>query len=568
MPGQSSVLLCIYISSDSLLILPAFVIIINLMADYMIRGDAFHMILFKNANFITCEPGMNQTYDAMAVDKGRIAWIGGEAPEAYRNVPTVDLDGAVVTPAFGDTHIHFESFSMFANSFFVMNAASLDEAGQIVSAYAKMHTKEKVVFGFGCSAHPVAEKRLPTKSDLDKWTGRPLIIVKYDGHAAVCNTALMALLSKEVTSDPGCVKETGWLYQNAFFNGVNEVTAMIPTMTIVAGLSKGADSLARAGIGLVHCVEGVGFPKDIDVDMMRIFSPGLPNAYRMFFQTMDIKAVQKRKLTRVGGCFKLALDGCFGSQDAALSEPYTGNPDNRGKLFYTQEQVNDFCVSANRAGLQIAMHAIGDEAVEQAVTAFETALADNPREDHRHVLIHCSLCTPQQLDRLAALYVSIALQAPTIIWPQEPTEYLRGILGDERAKRISPLKSMLDRGIMLGDGSDAPATYPDPLYGMHCAVNHPNPAERISPLDALMMRTYNPAYLSFDEANRGSLTVGKIADFVLLSANPLTVEPEKIKDIGVLGLYLGGKKYQTKLKNAAGLLFDSLRRRIFRKAFI
>lgn len=526
------------------------------------------MILYKNASFITCEPGQNKTYSAMAVDKGRIAWIGDEVPEACRRAPAVDLGGAAVTPAFGDTHMHFESFSMFANSFFVMDVASLEEAGQVVRNYAQTHARGKVLFGFGCSAHSVAEKRLPTKSDLDGWTDRPLIIVKYDGHAGVCNSALLALLSSEVINDPGCEKETGWLYQNAFFNGVNEVTAMIPTMTIVAGLSKGADCLARAGIGLAHCVEGVGFPKDIDVDMMRIFSPGLPVAFRMFFQTMDLEAVLKRKLTRVGGCFKLALDGCFGSQDAALSQPYAGDPDNRGMLFYTQEQVNDFCIRANRAGLQIAMHAIGDAAVDQAVAAYEAALADFPRDDHRHVLIHCSLCTSGQLDRLAALKISIALQSPTIIWPQEPAEYLRSILGGERAGSISPLKSILDRGILLGDGSDAPATYPGPLYGMHCAVNHPNPSERISPLDALMMRTYNPAYMSFDEANRGSLKPGKIADFVVLSDNPLTVEPGKIKDIRVLALYLGGEKYRTRLKNAAGLLLSSLYRRLFKKKLL
>ncbi len=526
------------------------------------------MILFKNASFITCEPGQNKTYAAMAVDKGRIAWIGDEAPGEFSGATAVDLGGATVTPAFGDTHMHFESFSMFANSFFVMDAASLDEMGQVVRAYAETNARDKVLFGFGCSAHTVAEKRLPQKSDLDGWTSRPLIIVKYDGHAGVCNSAMMATLSNEVLNDPGCQAETGWLYQNAFFSGVNEVTARIPAMTIVAGLSKGADSLAGAGIGFAHCVEGVGFPKDIDVDMMRIFSPGLPVAFRMFFQTMDINAAKKRRITRVGGCFKLALDGCFGSQDAALSEPYINDPDNKGMLFYTQEQVNDFCIRANRAGMQIAMHAIGDAAVEQGVTAYEAALADCPRDDHRHVLIHCSLCTPGQLDRLAALKISIALQSPTIIWPQEPAEYLRGILGDERTKSISPLKSILDRGILLGDGSDAPATYPNPLYGMHCAVNHPTPSERISPLDALMMRTYNPAYITFDEASRGSLTAGKIADFVVLSDNPLEVEPGKIKDIQVLGLYLGGKKYRTKLKNAAGLLLASIPRRLFKKKFI
>ncbi len=328
------------------------------------------MKLYTNASFITCEPGNNATYSAMAVDKGHIAWVGNEIPKAYRGLRAIDLGGAAVTPAFGDTHLHFESFCMFYNTFFVMDATSLEEAGKIVKTYADAHPKDKVILGFGCTAHTVKEARLPVRADMDQWTDKPLLIVKYDGHAAVCNSALMSLLSADVKSDPGCDEETGWLYQNAFFNGVNEVTAKVPSLSIVSGLSKGADFLAKAGVGLMHNVEGVGFANDLDVDMLRVLGPGLPIAFRMFFQTMQVDAVVKRGMKRIGGCFKLALDGCFGSEDAALLSPYANNTENIGKLYYSQEQVNDFCTRANRAGLQIAIHAIGDAAVEQAVTAY------------------------------------------------------------------------------------------------------------------------------------------------------------------------------------------------------
>jgi predicted amidohydrolase YtcJ len=524
--------------------------------------------LYTNASFITCEPGNNATYSAMAVNKGRIVWIGNDVPKPYRSARMIDLGGATVVPAFGDTHLHFESFCLFNNTFFVMDANSFDEMGRIVKAYVEKHVRDKVILGFGCSAHTVKEERLPVRADLDQWTDRPLLIIKYDGHAAVCNTALMNLLSDEVKRDYGCDVESGWLYQNAFFSGVNEVTARVPSMSIVSGLSKGADYLAKEGIGLIHNVEGVGFANDLDVDMMRILGPGLPIASRMFFQTMDIDAVVKRGLKCIGGCFKLALDGCFGSEDAALLEPYANNTENCGKLYYSQDQVNDFCIRANRAGLQIAIHAIGDAAVEQAVNAYEAALKDMPRADHRHVLIHCCLCTPEQLDRLAALKISIAAQAPFIFWRQEPDAYLRGILGTSRTDQLNPLKSMMDRGLMVGDGSDAPTTLPNPIFGMHCAVNHPTPSERISPLNALMMRTYNPAYMTFDEASRGSLTAGKIADFAVLSENPLTIEHGRIQEIRVLGLYLAGKKHMPTRKGALGLLFASGIRRLLRKKFL
>ena len=308
---------------------------------------------------------------------------------------------------------------------------------------------------------------------------------------------------------------------------MNEVTAKLSPLSIVGGLSKGAAALTAAGIGLVHAVEGVGYPRDMDVDMLRMLEGGLPQTFRIFFQTMDVSKVLKRRMKRIGGCFELALDGCFGSEDAALLAPYTNNPDNRGVLNYTQEQVNAFAIAANRAGLQITMHAIGDAAVEQCITAYEAALADLPRPDHRHIMIHCCMVSPSQLDRIAALGLCLAVQAPFIDWAQEPDRYLREILGD-RADGLNPLRSMWDRGIVIADGSDAPCTRPDPIRGMHLAVNHPNPAQRLTPYEALLMRTRNAAWLGFDERDRGTLAPGKRADFTLLDADPLTIPPQSI----------------------------------------
>ncbi len=115
-----------------------------------------------------------------------------------------------------------------------------------------------------------------------------------------------------------------------------------------------------------------------------------------------------------------ALDGCFGSEDAALKEPYTNNPKNRGTLFYTQEEVNNFVREANRAHLQVALHAIGDAAIEQALNAFDAALKDFPRADHRHIIIHADLMSEAAIERAARLNLCIALQTPFLYWRQEP----------------------------------------------------------------------------------------------------------------------------------------------------
>ncbi|MBQ4092311.1 MAG: amidohydrolase family protein, partial [Firmicutes bacterium] len=206
------------------------------------------MKLYTNAQFITCEED-NKIYSAMAVDKGRIQWIGNEEelPEAYRHAEKTDLGGAAVTPAFGDTHMHFASLCVFENTFYLMDVKDFAEAKAIVADYAAKKPKAKILMGYGCSAHTVAEGRLPERKDLDDWTTRPLLIVKYDGHAAVCNSAMMALLSDKVKRDPGCDVETGWLYQNAYYDGVNEATAFISTLDIVRGLGNGADYLASVG---------------------------------------------------------------------------------------------------------------------------------------------------------------------------------------------------------------------------------------------------------------------------------------------------------------------------------
>lgn len=525
------------------------------------------MELYTNARFISCEKE-NRIYTAMAVKGGHIVWLGDESsiPPRYGKAKRVDLGGATVTPAFGDTHMHFGSLCVFENTFYLMDVKNFAEAKAAVRRYADSHRKNKVLMGYGCTANTVAEHRLPEKRDLDDWTERPLMVMKYDGHAAVCNSAMLALLSDKVKSDPGCNTETGWLYQSAFYNGVNEATAYIPTMDIIRGLSGGAEYLASVGIGLVHTVEGVGFANDLDIDMIKILAPGLPQAFRIFFQTMDLKAVKKHGFKRVGGCFKLALDGCFGSEDAALKEPYANDPNNYGVLNYPQERVNEFAIGANREGWQITMHAIGDAAEEQCITAYEAAYADKPWDDARHVMIHVCLASEEQLKRAAKIKLCIAAQSPFIYWKQEPDEYLCAVLGRERTDRLNALGTMHRLGLVVGDGSDGPCTRPKPLYGMACSVNHPNPDERISRLDALRMITANPAYMSHEENKRGTLAPGMIADFVVLGDDPLTAED--IAGIEVKALYLHGKKHVAKKIGVAGLLARAIIKRITQREYI
>ncbi len=262
---------------------------------------------------------------------------------------------------------------------------------------------------------------------------------------------------------------------------------------------------------------------------------------------MDVKKVLKRKLPRIGGCFATALDGCFGACDAALVAPYSNDPNNKGILFYKDEEVIQFTKEANRAGLQIEMHVIGDAASHQAVMAIEEALKDFPRKDHRHTIIHACLISPEDLDKCAQLGIGITLQPGFLISPLEPVEYLEEILGS-RIKTGSPLRNMIDSGIHLSSGSDAPVTHPDPIEAIYGACNHPYDSNQsVSIEQALKMTTYEVAWTRFDEHERGSLEQGKIADMVVLNQNPLKMNPEDLLKLKADRLYLSGKTYKPKM---------------------
>lgn len=518
------------------------------------------MRLFENASFISCEDE-NRSYTVLVEDGGRIVHLGDAVPEIYRNAEKHDLQGACVVPAFADTHIHFESFSLFFSTLDTRGARDFDELDSMVRRHIETHPGEKVVLGFGSSSHTVKEKRLPSLRDLDAMTSLPVLIVKYDGHAAVGNSSWIRSLPEHVLNARGFERETGWFYQESFYSVIRHLTKSVPLAKVLKSLIRGSDYMAKMGIGLVHTVEGVGFASDRDVDLMRAAAWGLPQNFRTYFQTMDIRKVTRRKMPRVGGCFATALDGCFGSQDAALAEPYANNPSSTGTLFYSQETVNEFVKRANRAGLQVAMHAVGDAAVEQALRAYESALTDYPREDHRHIIIHADLINDSMIDRAASLGICVAMQTPFLSWTLEPAEYLESILGN-RLRNFIPLKSMVDAGILLGNGSDAPCTYPDPILGIHNACNHPNPDQRISCLDALRTVTNWAAKLSFDEDETGTLTVGKRADFVVLDQHLLDIPVEKIGDTSVQKLYLSGEPYSGQKEGAMRLLGRCIKNRV------
>ena len=500
-------------------------------------------------HILTCD-AQDHVYRYLAEDGGKIAYVGDELPAKYASATRIRLGQRALIPAFGDSHIHFASYSAFHAGLNVSDARSNVEILDMIRNFVP-GCPDKLIISFGASNHSVAEKKFVTRSQLDEvCPDKPLFMVKYDGHTCVVNTKMLEILKDKVKGLRGYHEDTGEMNQEAFFAFSDYVSSSLPPVQLIRNMQLGADHLATKGIGMIHSVSGVGYIMDMDVDMENWFARGLTTGQQMrvFFQTMDVKKVQRRRLPRIGGCFETALDGCFGSADAAMNEPYLGT-DDKGILYYSQEKVNEFCKKANRAGLQIELHAIGDAAFDQATRALKAALDDFPRKDHRHTIIHACLPTEEGIRICADYEIALAIQSAFIDWPNEPNEYLESILGD-RAAKLNPFKTYADNGIVQALGSDGPCTEPEPLMWIHKACN--NGDESLTVRQALKMATYNTYWMTFDEKDRGSLETGKFADMVILSGNPYETDVTKLDTLRVEQLLLQGKPYQNIARNPIG----------------
>ncbi|MDA3852397.1 MAG: amidohydrolase family protein [Spirochaetaceae bacterium] len=520
------------------------------------------MTIYKG-NILSCD-NENRKWKYLIEHKGIIRHLCDELPQEFQGKPVIDLGDKTLLPALGDGHIHFSNWALLAASQFdVRKAENIKGIQQIISRFMDSAKKPKVVIGFGISRHSLEEGRLITRQELDQVCPEvPMMLICYDGHSSIANSSLMDLFPEEFKGLRGFHEQTGQLFQVAYFSCTDFATSLVPTGQLIKSILKGFDLLAERGIGMMHCVEGIGFPGDADVTLVSLAARAMARKTgfqtRLSFQTMDLNKIRKRKLSRVGGCFATAIDGCFGACDAALQEPYTDDPENLGILFQEEEELMSFVRDAHKAGLQISLHTIGDAAVKRAVNAFEIAQNEFPREDCRHILIHACLIQEEDMKRIMELNLTITLQPSFLASPLEPLSYLKEILGD-RINTGSPLKRFLQEGIPLSGGSDGPVTHPDPIEGLTACMNHPyDPKQSLTMEEALKLYTSTLCYSSFDQGDRGTLEAGKIADMTLLNCDPLKLGAHEVKEkLKVEQLYLKGKKYKGGM-TIAGLLIRGL----------
>ncbi|MER2057660.1 MAG: amidohydrolase family protein, partial [Niallia sp.] len=324
---------------------------------------------------------------------------------------------------------------------------------------------------------------------------------------------------------------------------------------VLSGLHLAAKDYIQSGITSVHDMGGKErdhllylqkVAKDPDFKM-RVYASivSFDNSSDAIDKTLDASILtglgnEKFKI----GPSKLFLDGSITGQTAAMSEGYVTNPDNKGILYKSQEDVNQIMERPHTAGCQITAHAIGDGAVELMVNCIEHIVTKFPRENHRHRIEHASVCNPELIQRIKKLNAIIVIN-PAFFY-DFGDEYIKYI--GSKAEWMFPSQSYLNHGVKVAAGSDSPITDFEPLLGIQEIVTRKTKngtvigeTECSSLEDAIRMFTINGAYASFEEEIKGSIEPGKLADFVVLEGSILNTNPEQIKDIPIKHTVINGE---------------------------
>lgn len=503
-------------------------------------------LLIAGGKVITMDP-VRPTASAVGVKDGRIAFVGDSVyglRDVMPGAEYIDLHGATLLPGFIDTHVHLLSTGI--NQLLGVDctdALTLAEVLERVSRKASAVREGDWILGYGFDHAKVKERRYPTANELSEAAPRnPVAVRRRDGHSTALNWEAVRLLGVSAGQPGVDTDDRG--HATGVVRGVanSKVTEQLHQIMVTPDLCERAYSAAavealKVGITTVHALVG-GKQTDLSASWLIENGATLPVRVVVYDETTDVDRVKSEGLSRIGGC--LLIDGSVGSWTAALYKPYSDNPSSSGVLYWNDDDLFQFVRRAHREGLQISMHAIGERAIDQLLSAYEKAIKEHPRRDHRHRIEHFLFPTWEAVDKAAELGLVLAMQpAFEYFWGGIDNMY-GSRLGPERVVRTKPIRTALEKGIRVAGGSDSYVTPMYPLLGMHAAVNHPNEAQRIPISRAIELFTTNAAYAAFEENEKGMIKEGYLADFVVLAEDPSAVPSAKIKDIRVLTTIVGG----------------------------
>jgi predicted amidohydrolase YtcJ len=514
--------------------------------------------VIRNANVLTMETGAAHAKPrAIAIDGDRIRALGSNeqiAPLVDENTRVLDLAGMTVLPGFIDSHVHFMQTGLGSLGPQVYGIASRNAVLEVAADAVGRLLPGQPLLLHGCCFHDLDASL--TLADLDRLAPKnPVLVVDLGAHASVFNSQAWKLL-RLPPDTPGIGIATDGTLSGLLHGDANTraryayYSEAIDDATRVAALHRASQMALELGITTVHALDGGsddgrGWLPQRDVEVLLREQHRLPVRTVIYFQSTRVELARRWGLPRIGGC--VWVDGSYFERTAGLAEPYADQPCTCGCLYFAQEEIDAYVWQAHCAGLQVSMHAIGDAAIEQLLLALERALQKEPRADHRHRIEHFSLPTASHIERAARLGVVASMQPNFAVHPaldergHRIGRGLEALLGAERFERRHPYRRLLDAGILIAGGSDSDPEPMGPLIGVQQLASHPEAARRLTPYEALELYTVNGARAAFEEADKGTLAVGKFADLVALAADPLTAPAAALASIPVELTMIAGR---------------------------
>lgn len=468
--------------------------------------------------------------EAMLIENGRIKFLG-RREEILKlckdSTEIVDLDGKVVIPGFVDTHVHLDELGIFLNSLNLRDAESIDDLKRRLKEFAK-RCKTYWIIGYGWDQELLG--RYPTKNDLDEVVkDRPVLLSRFCLHAGVVNSKAIEICEMHKFNKPFIDLERGIVKEFAYSLVRRKVRESFSRNELKYILKSAMDHVLSFG---VTSVGFMGCRKEI-FEILKEMNLNL----RVFVYTRDFYEKFSNCFLNVKGV-KVFLDGSLGVKTALLSEPYEDD-DTCGCQLMDEYELEKIVRDAERKGYQVALHAIGDRAIDLALNVLEKVKGRNRIE-------HASVLRDDQVERLSKIDVVISVQPHFI----EGDWWIAKRLG-KRTRWVYRIRSLLERGIKVGFGTDAPVEPVNPWETVYYAVTRGKYEgleiydftrdEVISVQDALNCYTINSAYVLMEEGNIGSLEVGKFADFIILDKDPLEIDEKDLKKIKVLKTFVNGK---------------------------
>lgn len=511
------------------------------------------------------------TVQAVGIEGKKILAVGNLA-EVKRTMgedcDLIDLKNNTLLPGFIDSHLHPIGFLFFLFNLDLKNVKSLKELNELLKNSVKNKPTDELLIGLSLKEEDFEdpkERVLPTRWVLDKaCPNHPVFILRYDVHIGIANTKALELagITKDTKApEGGEIRKnekgelTGILSELATSLILSKITP--PNGEIIDNAAKeGFNIFASKGLtslqGVIQAEAGaeMGDVGAYELPILKSIIGIIPQSFYCLIFTNNPKKLKRLQKAPIHGdseeskfkigCLKLFADGTYGSATALMHEPFSDQHDKTGFLVTTENELYEKMKIAHNLGFQIGIHAIGDKGNRLVVDLYKKLLSEFPRDNHRHRIEHASTLTPDVIQDIKKLNLIASCQPPFI---NSEYKWLPKRLGEERCKHAYPMKSILDAGILIASGSDCPIEDPDVIMGLHALVTRNGfiPKECISMKEALKTYTINGAYAAFEENVKGSIEVGKLADFVILDKNPLEVPKNEIKDLKVLETIIRGK---------------------------